>query len=177
MLSCVLRGGPSRCQPAVSAGRHVSRKDRWQCHAPKSCCRRSLARHDLEQAGTARCNLTSLRPCGGCGELPAKAELLERRKGWPRKWRRSRHATSARQDITRSVSQRRAWTQARMQSLSPYGGLGGRGCPRKRSGWRGERAGHTSGGVLSGQPPQDGCAISKVFLPHSPPQKPQNSCS
>ena len=108
--TCVLRDRPSHCQPTTSAALHVPKQDCRPCHAKRNCLRQSIARHDLQQNDTARCNLISLSPCGlspnrsepnrsnsfcmprapfgGRGGLPAKAEWLERRKGWPLQWRR-----------------------------------------------------------------------------------------
>ncbi len=81
--------------------------------ATRSCLRQSMARHDLQQNGTARCNLISLSPCG----------------------LRPNRSEPNRTDPIRS---------ARRGPPSEAGG----GCPRKRSGWKGDRAGYSSGGAF-----------------------------
>ncbi len=93
-----------------------------------------------------------LRGLGG-GGLPAKAEWLGRRKGWPRKWRRLSFPGSLLPTRPETTRPDPSWhdttrTNSFCTCRLPAGGGGGGGCPRKRSGWRGERAGHTSGGAF-----------------------------
>ncbi len=112
--ACVLRDRPSHCQPTTSTALHVPRPG----SPPMACSKKLLAaKHDKTRPAT-KChgtmqshiieplrvepepirtepNLThrirSARrgpPSGAGGRLPAKAEWLERRKGWPLQWRR-----------------------------------------------------------------------------------------